>query len=62
MKRTLTEINADFIREQREAAKDPNHPLNLKMISFFEERTKKLEILKRNQDLELKDSLNSKTF
>lgn len=55
MKKTLTEINADFIREQREAAKDPNHPSNLKMIAFFEERRKQLEAIKRNQDLEIKD-------
>lgn len=46
MKRTLAEVNTDAERRYQEMAKNPNHPSNLKMIAFFEERRKKLEAIK----------------
>lgn len=50
-KRDLAEVNAEVIRLQAEAAKDPHHPINDGLWAHFEEvkrRLKELEDEKKN--------------
>lgn len=49
-KRDLSEVNAEVIRLQAEAAKDPHHPINDGLWAHFEEvkrRLKELEAEKK---------------
>ena len=44
----LFETREKVIQAQREAAKNPNHPVNDGLMAFFEERKRQLESLKND--------------
>ena len=44
----LFETREKIIQAQREAAKNPNHPVNDGLMAFFEERKRQLESLKND--------------
>lgn len=48
--RDLATAYAEFLRDEAEAAKDPNHPVNDGLRAYFEERKRKLEQLKKEQN------------
>ena len=46
----LAELNAEVLRLQKEAAKDPNHPSNDGLRAYFAETARKLEEIKRQNN------------
>lgn len=48
-KRDFAEVNAEVIRLQAEAAKDPHHPINEGLWAYFEDRKKRLAEIKERE-------------
>ena len=49
-KRDLDTSYAEFLRDEAEAAKNPNHPINDGLRDYFAERKRKLEKLNNEQN------------
>jgi hypothetical protein len=45
----IIEVNREVIRQQNEAAKNPNHPINDGLKKHFEEEKRKLSEIKKSQ-------------
>lgn len=48
MKKDIIEITKDLIKQQNEAAKAPDHPINDGLKKYFEERKRKLAEIKKS--------------
>lgn len=46
----LAEVNAAFIKSEKEAAKDPNHPRHDALRAYFAETERKLAEIKRQKN------------
>ena len=48
MKKDIMEATKELLKQQDEAAKDPNHPINDGLKKYFEERKRKLAEIKKS--------------
>ncbi|WP_171406582.1 hypothetical protein [Acinetobacter cumulans] len=49
MKKDIMQVHQEVIKRQDEAAKNPNHPINDGLNTYFEERKRKLAEIKKSQ-------------
>lgn len=54
MTQTEFEVLQDLIKQQREAARDPFHPINDRLRKSLQDEQKQLEVLKNSDPIEVK--------
>jgi hypothetical protein len=56
MSQTAFEVLQDLMEEQRQAARDPFHPINDRLRKSLQDQRKQLEILKKSNSIDVEES------